>query len=46
MKESGDRPSREPESAAFETASVGGRRARPPISIVGFFAVLVIEFEP
>jgi len=41
MKESGDRPAREPESATFETARVGGRRARPPIFIVGFLAVLV-----
>ena len=39
MKESGDRPSRQPESATFETTSVVERRARPPTFIVGFFAV-------
>ena len=34
------RPGREPESASFETARVGANRARPPLFVLGFLAVL------
>lgn len=40
MKASGDRPEREPESATFETARVGGRRGAQPVFILGFVAVI------
>lgn len=40
MKDSGDRPAREPESATFEAARVGSSRARPPVFILGFLVVI------
>ncbi len=34
------RPARDPESASFETARVGVRRTRPPLSVVGFLVLI------